>query len=184
MGEPTRDEILQALRTVNDPEVPVSIVDLGLVYGIAITETAVDVELVPTYRSCPAKALLANAARQAILAAVPQHDVAVRWSTTKTWNADRMSTLAREKMREFGIAVSDDPTHIACPHCGSDNVQLDNQFGCAVCKSLYYCTGCQNAFEVMRGTMVMANPGNRANVLGRRTATVRGLLHEADRRSP
>ena len=42
----TRDDVLEALRDVYDPEIPVNIVDLGLVYGVEVAEGDVDVRMI------------------------------------------------------------------------------------------------------------------------------------------
>lgn len=165
----TEAGVLEALRTVHDPEAPVNIVDLGLLESVSVTDTAIEVELVPTYRSCPAKLFLARAAENAIAQGAPDAEINVRWSTATTWTAERLSAEGRTRLREFGIAVADNAREVHCPHCGNSEVRLDNQFGCAVCKSLYYCPQCRNPFEVMRGTMVMTSPTTRSRLIDRKS---------------
>ena len=48
----SEDEILEALRDVYDPEIPVNIVDLGLVYGVSISEQDVEVTMTLTFAGC------------------------------------------------------------------------------------------------------------------------------------
>ena len=48
----TRDDVLEALRDVYDPEIPVNIVDLGLVYGGEVAEGDVDVRMTLTFAGC------------------------------------------------------------------------------------------------------------------------------------
>ena len=45
----TKDDVLEALRDVYDPEIPVNIVDLGLVYGVEVAEGDVDVSMTLTF---------------------------------------------------------------------------------------------------------------------------------------
>jgi metal-sulfur cluster biosynthetic enzyme len=48
----TNDDVLEALRDVYDPEIPVNIVDLGLVYGVAVDEGDIDVRMTLTFAGC------------------------------------------------------------------------------------------------------------------------------------
>ena len=48
----THDEVLEDLRDVQDPEIPVNIVDLGLVYGVEVDDGDVDVRMTLTFAGC------------------------------------------------------------------------------------------------------------------------------------
>jgi metal-sulfur cluster biosynthetic enzyme len=63
---PTEDEILQALRVVNDPEVGVNLVDLGLIYAVEIEGANVRVVMTMTTPACPMHSYLTEEARDAI----------------------------------------------------------------------------------------------------------------------
>ena len=47
-----KDDVLDALKDVYDPEIPVNIVDLGLVYGVAVDNNDVDVQMTLTFAGC------------------------------------------------------------------------------------------------------------------------------------
>lgn len=49
----TQENVIEALRTVYDPEIPVNIWDLGLVYDIAISDNSVDIKMTFTSPTCP-----------------------------------------------------------------------------------------------------------------------------------
>lgn len=94
---PTEEDVLAALRRVDDPEVGMSIVDLGLIYRIEITPRQVRVEMTMTSAACPLGDMITENARRALSAALPQDsavDVALVWDPP--WTPDRMSESARQ----------------------------------------------------------------------------------------
>ena len=62
----TKEEILEALRCVYDPEIPVDIVNLGLIYDVQVGEGVVQVKMTTTAPGCPVGNLIAAEARKAI----------------------------------------------------------------------------------------------------------------------
>jgi len=73
------------------------------------------------------------------------------------WSSDWIADAAREKLKALNIAPplrhGGDVTAVAfidvavCPRCGSKNSILKNAFGPTLCKSVWYCNDCQDAFE-------------------------------------
>ena len=93
-------DVLQALSGVIDPEVGVSIVDLGLVYRTERTPDAIVVALTPSTPSCPLSEMLIEQAREALQArfsGVPSIEVELVWDPP--WTPDRMSDAARRQLR-------------------------------------------------------------------------------------
>lgn len=95
----------QALAAVRDPELPVGLVDLGLVYGLRREGPRVEVELSFTATACPAMDMIQEDVRRALLAVpgVEQVDIQVVWDPP--WSKDRLSPRAREQLRAVGISV-------------------------------------------------------------------------------
>lgn len=94
---PTEDRVREALRSVDDPEVGMNIVDLGLVYRVDVAPELVRVELTMTTPACPMGELITDNARKAVAAALPQTvavDVVLVWEPP--WTPDRMSESARQ----------------------------------------------------------------------------------------
>ena len=94
---PAEEQLREALRQVDDPEVGMNIVDLGLVYRIDIMPGRVHVELTMTTPACPMGDLISANALRALGAAVPQDtavDVALVWDPP--WTPDMMSESARQ----------------------------------------------------------------------------------------
>ena len=70
---PTKDEIIEAVRQVYDPEVPVNVYDLGLVYDIETKDKQVDVKMTLTSQGCPAAQQIPDMVRTRVLA-LPEVD--------------------------------------------------------------------------------------------------------------
>ncbi len=150
-------DVLDALRTVEDPEAPISIVDLGLVEACRVgPDGSVEVDLVPTRSSCPAKEFIAARVVERITAAFAGRRVQVRWLPGAVWSTTRIRETGGRALRELGIAVPVRDEHgrttTCCPYCGSDRVTRDARFGASVCRAIWYCAGCRNPFEEMRWT--------------------------------
>jgi len=93
--------VRDALRQVLDPEAGMNIVDLGLVYGIEVSDASVHIDLTMTSAACPMAEMIVDDVVAAVVAAVPgaEVDVALVWDPP--WTPDRMSDFARE---HFGWA--------------------------------------------------------------------------------
>jgi len=94
----TEDEVREALRGVEDPEAGMSIVDLGLVYGVEIAPSRIQVRMTMTSPACPVAPYIVEEAVAAIRAAaagVPDVDVQLVWDPP--WTPERMSAAARER---------------------------------------------------------------------------------------
>jgi metal-sulfur cluster biosynthetic enzyme len=96
-----------ALRTVEDPEIPVSVVGMGLIVSLTYrsdTRTA-DLEITFTSMGCPAMDFIEDDIREALLRDpdVDGVDIEVVWDPV--WTKDRLRTDARETMRRLGIAT-------------------------------------------------------------------------------
>ncbi|MDH4096349.1 MAG: metal-sulfur cluster assembly factor [Betaproteobacteria bacterium] len=91
-------EVTQALRGVEDPEAGMSIVDLGLVYGVEVQPGRVRVEMTMTSPACPAAPYLVDEAEAAIRTVAPEGtDVQVELVWEPPWTPERMSAEARQK---------------------------------------------------------------------------------------
>ena len=93
---PLYDQIVEACRSVYDPEIPVNIYDLGLIYTIDINdESAVHVIMTLTAPGCPVAGEMPGWVAEAIepLAGVKQVDVDLTWDPP--WGMDMMSDEAR-----------------------------------------------------------------------------------------
>ncbi len=92
-------DVLLALRAVIDPEIGVSIVDLGLVYRAVRTPSDIDVALTMTTPSCPLGEMLVQKARDVLRHEFPEApSVHVELVWDPPWSPDRMSEIAARKL--------------------------------------------------------------------------------------
>jgi metal-sulfur cluster biosynthetic enzyme len=103
MGEPAESvcagDILQALTTVIDPELGLSIVELGMVRTAAWRNEDVDVAITPTSPSCPLTQLLMRDAEDALRRCFPDAgSIRIELVWSPPWSFDRLSNAARERL--------------------------------------------------------------------------------------
>lgn len=157
MANITIDTVWHALESVKDPEIPVvSVVEMGIVREVSVDGDMVKVVMTPTFSGCPALDVM----RRDIAACVEglgAADVAVEIVLFPPWTTEWMTEAAREKLRAFGLAP---PPHqpagpvpitfydsATCPRCGSTHTTLRNSFGPTLCRMIWYCEECRDAFE-------------------------------------
>ncbi|HYY90645.1 MAG TPA: metal-sulfur cluster assembly factor [Candidatus Dormibacteraeota bacterium] len=94
----TVDGVMAALRNCYDPEIPVNIVDLGLIYNIAIDQDAVRVRMTLTTMGCPAHAYLMHQVQTEVekIPGVKKAEVEIVWDPP--WTPDKMNPEARKRL--------------------------------------------------------------------------------------
>lgn len=151
------DQIYSWLEEVKDPEIPVlSLVDLGVITGVEVTDAEVKIEMTPTFVGCPAMDLM----KQEVLDVLNKNGVEkaeVTISFKKPWNSDKISEKGRLALKQFGLAPPpagknlftdlDVLEHAQCPRCNGTHTELRSPFGPTLCRSIHYCLDCREAFE-------------------------------------
>lgn len=104
-GAVTADQVLAALRDVADPEWPVSVVDMGLVHGVAVEDGVVTVTLTFTSTACPCMEMIQEDIRERLsrLPGVREVRTVVSWDPP--WTRDRLTDAARIQFRRWGVVV-------------------------------------------------------------------------------
>ena len=97
--------VWDALRSVEDPEMPVSVVDLGLVYGVAVEDGHATVRFTLTYTGCPARDYLLSDVERATGRVGGGESVEVELVWSPPWTVDMVTDAGRESLREFGVSV-------------------------------------------------------------------------------
>ena len=93
--EQLRGQIIDALKSVYDPEIPVNIWDLGLVYDVAIGEKSVDIKMTFTSPTCPMMEELLQQVHDNVAVVSGGRDVHIELVWYPPWDLSRMSDVAR-----------------------------------------------------------------------------------------
>jgi metal-sulfur cluster biosynthetic enzyme len=99
------ERLWSALREVDDPEMPVNLVDLGVIYGIKEANGVVDVDLTFTAMGCPASDFILDDVRERLLREPGVQEVRVNVVWDPPWTAARMTPDGREALEAWGLAV-------------------------------------------------------------------------------
>ena len=84
----TPEEVYEALRDVYDPEIPVNVVDLGLIYGVEVDQGTVDVTMTLTFAGCGMGPYIAQQAEWRIAELDAVEDVNVELTFDPPWTPD------------------------------------------------------------------------------------------------
>lgn len=95
-----RETILEALKVVYDPEIPIDIVNLGLIYEIKVDGSRVDVKMTTTAPGCPMGNYIAGQAERVLRKLEGVEEVHVAMVFDPPWSPDRVS---EEGKRALGL---------------------------------------------------------------------------------
>jgi metal-sulfur cluster biosynthetic enzyme len=106
-GEAVEARLWRALQDVEDPEIPISVVGMGLIVSIAYraAERAVDLELTFTSMGCPAMEFIEDDIRARLLAEPDVDEVRIEVVWDPVWTRSRIRKDARARMRSLGIVA-------------------------------------------------------------------------------
>ncbi len=150
----SKEKIYELLDEVKDPEIPVlSIIDLGVITEISVGEK-VRIEMTPTFVGCPAIDYM----KSDIMSTLAKHgiDSEVEVNFRKPWSSDKITEKGKAALQSFGLAPPPGNKiftdleileNAQCPRCSTTNTTLRNAFGPTLCRAIYYCNNCKEAFE-------------------------------------
>lgn len=146
-----QDGVRAAVAAVEDPEIPITLQDLGVVRDVVTTDRTVRVVLRPTRLACPARSEMARRVREAVTSAAPELDVQVEWEMA-TWRAEDVSARGTGMLLQIGYADPRASGPGRCPYCGSSDVRTEGAFGGSVCKVPFSCAACGSTFDALKGS--------------------------------
>src|SRR6266852_5811428 len=94
-----------ALTEVQDPEMPVNLVDLGVIYAIAERDGVVEVDLTFTAMGCPASEFILEDVRERLLREEGVREVRVNVVWDPPWTTARITQAGRDALESWGLAV-------------------------------------------------------------------------------
>ncbi|HEV3103763.1 MAG TPA: metal-sulfur cluster assembly factor [Candidatus Dormibacteraeota bacterium] len=94
-----------ALAEVQDPEMPVNLVDLGVIYAINELDGIVDVDLTFTAMGCPASEFILDDVRDRLLREDGVREVRVKVVWDPPWTSARMTQDGRDALEAWGLAL-------------------------------------------------------------------------------
>ena len=113
-----REQVLDELRQILDPEMPVNLVDLGLIERIEIAAAhsstepipstsgeRVAIDVLPTFVGCPALDMIRGLIQQRVGGLAGVGEVQVRFLHDPPWSTDRISLAGREALRQHGVTT-------------------------------------------------------------------------------
>ena len=100
----SEEDVTEAMRDVVDPELGINVVDLGLVYGVTVTDdrTAL-IDMTLTSAACPLTDVIEDQTRQALEGLV--NDFRINWVWMPPWGPDKITDDGREMLRALGFNV-------------------------------------------------------------------------------
>ncbi len=151
----TKEDILEALHKVKDPEIPViSVVDLGIITDVKVDGNSARVTMAPTFVGCPAVDYMRAQIKKKV-EELGFEKVEVIVDREYKWSTNDISEKGKQLLKDFRLAPPPNITgeldlsnlQAACPHCGSINTTLNSPFGSTLCRAMYLCKDCKLSFE-------------------------------------
>jgi metal-sulfur cluster biosynthetic enzyme len=104
-GEPALDDLEEAMRDVVDPELGINVVDLGLVYGLAVADRVCTIDMTLTSAACPLTDVIEEQARAALTGSGMVDDIKINWVWMPPWGPEKITEDGREQLRALGFRV-------------------------------------------------------------------------------
>ena len=94
----TREDVLESLRDVYDPEIPINVVDLGLIYGVDVEDANVEIKMTLTFAGCGMGPQIAQQAEWRVAELEGIKDVSVEMVWDPPWSPDLISDEGKKQL--------------------------------------------------------------------------------------
>ncbi|MEU0543409.1 metal-sulfur cluster assembly factor [Nocardia sp. NPDC005978] len=99
------EDLEEAMRDVVDPELGINVVDLGLVYGMKVTDGICKLDMTLTSPACPLTDVIEDQSRNALVRSGLVEDLQINWVWMPPWGPDKITEDGREQLRALGFTV-------------------------------------------------------------------------------
>ena len=99
----TKDDVVEAMKDVVDPELGINVVDLGLVYDVHLDGSDCTLDMTLTSAACPLTDVIEDQTNSALEGLVS--DVVINWVWMPPWGPDKITEDGREQLRALGFNV-------------------------------------------------------------------------------
>jgi metal-sulfur cluster biosynthetic enzyme len=104
-AELMNERLWAALSEIQDPEMPVNLVDLGVIYGVEERDGIVDVDLTFTAMGCPASEFILDDVRERLMREPGVKEVRIQVVWDPPWTVARMTQAGRDSLEAWGVAI-------------------------------------------------------------------------------
>jgi ring-1,2-phenylacetyl-CoA epoxidase subunit PaaD len=143
------EEVSAAVSEVQDPEIDITLADLGVLRDVAVHGDTVRLSLVPTRVACPARSEMERRLRAAVADVRPTAAVSIDWADGG-WRPADVSARGRRVLGDRGYVAAEQAER--CPYCDSTDVTQTGAFGGSVCKIPFGCRSCGSCFDLLRSS--------------------------------
>jgi metal-sulfur cluster biosynthetic enzyme len=102
---PSEVDVYEALKVCYDPEIPINVVDLGLVYGVTVEGERTDIDLTLTSIGCPMAGELVQQVREAALAVEGTAEANVNLVWSPPWSPQMATDDGKQQLAMMGVPV-------------------------------------------------------------------------------
>jgi metal-sulfur cluster biosynthetic enzyme len=99
------ERLWAALSEIQDPEMPVNLVDLGVIYAVEECDGVVDIDLTFTAMGCPASDFILDDVRERLMREPGVSEVRIQVVWDPPWTVARMTQAGRDSLESWGLAV-------------------------------------------------------------------------------
>jgi len=135
-GDSLLTAIIEAIRTVHDPEIPINLFDLGLIYDLIVepaegaeSGAKIGISMTLTTPNCPVAESMPNEVRNAVLGVDGVDEASIELVWTPQWTGERMTENAKLELEFMGISWKDPKPAQGGPAPTSLTVGRDKQRG-------------------------------------------------------
>ena len=105
-GAPALADLEEAMRAVVDPELGINVVDLGLIYDVAVDDANIAIiDMTLTSAACPLTDVIEDQARSALVGTGLVEDIRINWVWMPPWGPEKITEDGREQLRALGFRV-------------------------------------------------------------------------------